>query len=163
MTTLATKLSVFAAVAFAVSACTVTSSDDNKTDSGTTTTPDSGKTDSSTTTGDTGTPDTSTELDGGTCEIVIQTQSADCDKCLNDSCCAEVNGCFGDTDCAALDKCLGDCDGKDAAPGANDAGSEQSKCIQDCGKNHQPSVSKWLTFATCLEDKCQKGSNTSCK
>jgi hypothetical protein len=161
MTTLATKLSVFAALAFAVSACTVSSSDNNTSDASTPTdgggTKDTGTTSDSSSTTDTGTGD------GGTCDIVIDTTVAACNACLNAGCCTEVNDCFGNADCKAFDDCLKPCDAKDAAAGPNDAGSEQKACIQACAQAHQASVNTWLTFATCLDDKCQTGGGGVCQ
>jgi hypothetical protein len=46
-----------------------------------------------------------TSILGATCEMV-SFGSSDCDKCMQSSCCSEVNACFGDLECAGLIECL---------------------------------------------------------
>jgi hypothetical protein len=151
-----TKLSISAALALAISACTVTSGtvDD---DAGAITT-DAGK-DATT---DAATADAGGD-GGAVCALKISTtQGASCDKCLETTCCAEVNACLTSSDCVALITCVNGCDAKDAADPA-DAGSEQSACLKDCSTTHSASVNAYVDYSVCVVPACQTGAEAPCR
>ena len=152
-----TKLSISAALALAISACTVTTGtvDD---DAGATT-GDAGK-DATT---DASKADADAGGDGGACLLKISTkQGPSCDKCLETTCCAEVNACLTSSDCLALITCVDGCDAKDAAD-PSDAGSEQSACLRDCSTAHSASVDAYVDYSVCVVPACQTGAEAPCR
>lgn len=120
-----------ASVALAVG-CTVTEGDIDDENGGTVKPlPDSGTSDSGTAS------DGGTTTDGGeVCTDLAQKDkplvSAECQACLEGSCCTEMRGCFNadpgaeGVDCDSFAKCVSDC-----YAAGDDAGSQQT-CLDEC-------------------------------
>lgn len=126
------RLSLGAAVAFAVAACSSSNS----------TPPADAGTDTSvvrdTGVADTATPDTGT-TDSGSCTLQADFSSdKTCNDCVAANCCEDLNTCVGDTKCTDINTCLSNCDsGKNPDASTFDAadqsdGGPSQQCAQAC-------------------------------
>lgn len=96
------------------------------------------------TTGTTGsTSSSSTTEEGPPCGVIFDDRP-ECEACMEESCCAELEGCAPGTDCDALITCANACAMGDDA------------CISACVEAHQQGLADFQTIQTCYADNCEQ-------
>lgn len=139
-------ISVLAAGAALVAACTVTTSD-GPINTGS----DAGGSDAAS--------EASSNTDGGgdaskTCDVIgpgKEDYGAACNTCLSNNCCDKATACFGDQDCNDLDDCITLCYDADAAAGD---GSDEKACTDACVQAYPNAAPVLNAFIGCASDLC---------
>jgi hypothetical protein len=108
-------------------------------------------------------PVVSAPQSAGACVIHVRYETAECEACMQQQCCAETEACFtNDDDCAALHSCTAACP---AAPpnffipmggdgGAATPDDEGNACVTACEAAHPASVNAHRGYDSCIRARC---------